>query len=196
MARSVASCLQVFIVRLALKLHPDTISPATAVEVEAARPRPDALALRYIVTGELAKIRLPAITASRRRHGLWRHSCFEAFIRAPPNPVYFEFNFAPSMEWAAYRFDAYRRGMASLRTFGPPHIEARQGDGDYELATVLDLRSLPDVGADTSWRLALSAIIEDRDGHRSFWALTHPAGEPDFHHEDCFALELPAARRP
>ena len=29
----------------------------------------------------------------------------------------------------------------------------------------------------------------------SYWALAHPPGKPDFHHPDCFALELPAARR-
>jgi hypothetical protein len=195
MATSAASCLQVSTVRLVLKLHPDMPSPATAVEVEAARPQPDALRLRYFVTGDLAKIRLPAITASRRRNGLWRHSCFEAFVRVPPSRAYFEFNFAPSMEWAAYRFDDYRQAMTPLKSFGPPHIEARLGDEGYELGTVLDLRALPDLGPEADWRLGLSAVIEDRDGHRSSWALAHPPGGPDFHHKDCFALELPAAER-
>jgi hypothetical protein len=53
------------------------------------------------------------------------------------------------------------------------------------------LRDLP---ADAPWRLGLSAVIEDRSGQKSYWALAHPPGRPDFHHEDCFALELtPAA---
>jgi hypothetical protein len=38
--------------------------------------------------------------------------------------------------------------------------------------------------------LALSAVIEDEDGVLSYWALKHPAGKPDFHHRDAFALEL------
>jgi hypothetical protein len=50
--------------------------------------------------------------------------------------------------------------------------------------------TLPDEGA---WRLGLSAVIEETNGRKSYWALSHPPGKPDFHHSDCFALELPAA---
>jgi hypothetical protein len=38
--------------------------------------------------------------------------------------------------------------------------------------------------------LALSAVIEDSAGTLSYWALRHPAGKPDFHHPQAFALEL------
>ena len=44
-----------------------------------------------------------------------------------------------------------------------------------------------------SWRLGLSAVIEDTNGHKSYWALAHPPGKPDFHHADCFAYELSPA---
>jgi hypothetical protein len=40
------------------------------------------------------------------------------------------------------------------------------------------------------WRLGLSAIIEEASGQRSYWALAHPPGKPDFHHPDSFALEV------
>jgi hypothetical protein len=36
-------------------------------------------------------------------------------------------------------------------------------------------------------------VIEERNGRKSYWALAHPPGEPDFHHPACFALELPPA---
>ena len=39
-------------------------------------------------------------------------------------------------------------------------------------------------------QLALSAVIEDKQGVLSYWALTHPPGRPDFHHPDAFVLEL------
>ena len=45
-------------------------------------------------------------------------------------------------------------------------------------------------------RIALSAVIEEVDGTKSYWALRHPPGAPDFHHPDCFALELPAPEAP
>jgi hypothetical protein len=42
--------------------------------------------------------------------------------------------------------------------------------------------------------LGLSAVIEEKDGTKSYWALAHPPGDkPDFHHLDCFAVELPPA---
>ena len=47
--------------------------------------------------------------------------------------------------------------------------------------------------ADRRWRLGLSAVIEEADGTKSYWALAHPPGSPDFHHADCFVVELPAA---
>ena len=44
-------------------------------------------------------------------------------------------------------------------------------------------------------RLALSAVIETEDGRIHYFAAAHPPGQPDFHHPDCFALELPAPDR-
>ena len=42
------------------------------------------------------------------------------------------------------------------------------------------------------WRLGLSAVLEAKDGTKSYWALAHPPGDqPDFHHPDCFAARLP-----
>jgi hypothetical protein len=35
-------------------------------------------------------------------------------------------------------------------------------------------------------------VIESADGSISYWALRHPAGRPDFHHLDGFALLLDA----
>ena len=44
--------------------------------------------------------------------------------------------------------------------------------------------------------LALSAVIDEAGGAVSDWALAHGAGKPDFHHADCFALDLAASGRP
>jgi hypothetical protein len=40
-------------------------------------------------------------------------------------------------------------------------------------------------------RVGLAAVVEETSGHRSYWALAHPPGKPDFHHADCFTLEVP-----
>jgi hypothetical protein len=57
----------------------------------------------------------------------------------------------------------------------------------------LDGLSLPGAAV---WRLGLSAVIEETSGRKSYWALAHPKGKPDFHHADCFTLELAAPSRP
>lgn len=44
--------------------------------------------------------------------------------------------------------------------------------------------------------LGLSAVIEEMGGTKSYWALAHPPGAPDFHHPTCFAATLPAPDQP
>lgn len=183
--------------RQALKLHPDSrCSAVTRVDVEIARPRPGSLVLRYVVTGTIGDLRMPSATTPARGHELWQHTCFEAFVRASPGAAYYEFNFAPSLQWAAYRFDAYRRDMTAANEVGAPRIEAQSSGETYDLQASLALDGMRGLPSDAAWRLGLSAIIEEASGRQSFWALAHPSGKPDFHHADCFVYELPAASRP
>jgi len=178
--------------RQALKLHPDsTCDAVTSIEVEVARPRPGQLVLHYVVSGAIGDLRLPPQGEPARSDELWQHSCFEAFVGAPPDAGYCEFNFAPSTRWAAYRFDGYRRGMRDATELKPPRIETRSADGRYELRASLD--GLAELPADAPWQLGLSAVIEEANGRKSYWALAHPPGKADFHHPDSFAHQLPAA---
>jgi hypothetical protein len=55
----------------------------------------------------------------------------------------------------------------------------------------LALDGMSSLPRDAPWRLGLSAVIEETSGRKSYWALAHPPGKPDFHHADCFAYELP-----
>ncbi len=177
-----------------LKLHPDSRSRAVAgIEVRLARPRGGILELSYFVTGTLHEVRLPPVGAAARGDALWRHTCFEAFIGAAPGATYYEFNFAPSRQWAVYRFSGYRRGMDVAAEAGAPEIEIQPGPDSYSLQATLDLDGLSDLPRDAEWRLGLSALIEDMNGAWSYWALAHPPGKPDFHHADCFAHTLAPA---
>ena len=48
------------------------------------------------------------------------------------------------------------------------------------------------VEADRQWDLGLSAVLEEQDGTKSYWALAHPvADKPDFHDPGCFVARLP-----
>src|ERR1051325_8085186 len=70
-----------------------------------------ALNLRYSLNADLSRLKVPALKSTRRAHELWKHNCFEAFLRAATGTGYCEVNVAPSTEWAMYSFDDYRQGM-------------------------------------------------------------------------------------
>ena len=172
---------------LALQLHPDDRCDAvTRIEVEAMR-RDGLLELRYLVTGAVDALLLPAFAEPRRGDELWQHSCFEAFIREPDVGSYLELNFAPSGEWAAYRFDRYRGGRSDLEP-APVRFETRLGEGCYELRSAF----LLDLPAQAPWQLNITTIMEEASGRKSYWALAHPPGKADFHHDAGFVLHLPA----
>jgi hypothetical protein len=174
--------------RQSLTRHPDSLCrAATLIDVDVARPRAGVLLLSYVVTGKTSDLRLPAVTAAARADELWRHTCFEAFVRPAPGEAYYEFNFASSTQWAAYRFDRYRSGMHVATGIDAPRIEAQAAPERYTLQAVLDLSRL---SRDAGCRLGLAAVIEEMSGRKSYWALAHPPGQPDFHHSDCFACEF------
>jgi len=175
--------LKGFAVRRLLTAHPDFPSHAVCgIEIEIARSAPGALALTYIVTGDMSAVVLPAPAPSRRTDELWRATCLEAFVRPEPGEAYAEFNFAPSTRWAAYRFTGYRDGMAPL-DIAPLDIDV------HRAAKRLELRvSIP---AAAPACLAVSAVIEETGGRKSYWALAHPPGRPDFHHNAGFVFSPP-----
>jgi hypothetical protein len=172
-----------------LRPHPIlSAAPAIAIEALATRPGASRLELRYVVTGDLGGLYLPPAGQPVRADELWKRTCFEAFVRPGADDAYFEFNFAPTRWWAAYRFDSYRQGMAEA-DITPALIEAHTSGERFELTVALDL---PDGTPDRPWRLGLSAVIEALNGEKSYWALAHPPEKPDFHHPDSFTLDLPA----
>jgi hypothetical protein len=177
--------------RQALKLHPDSLcSAATQVEVEVARPGAGSLVLSYFVTGKIDELRIAPVMAAARTDELWLHTCFEAFIGGSPSVGYYEFNFAPSTQWAAYRFTSYRSGMRVATEISVPRIEVQSSPEHCTLQASLELDQLSSLPRDAGWRLGLSALIEDASGRKSYWALAHAPGKADFHHPDCFAYEL------
>jgi hypothetical protein len=173
--------------------HPSTACPAVRGFEARARLTPEgALQLDYRVAGDIDRFSLPGPVPPRRADGLWRRTCLEAFLARPGHPGYLEFNFSPSGEWAAYRFAAYRAGMAEAGLAGAPAINVHRDAGRLELSAAINLAGLDCAGA--ALRLGLSAVLEEQGGRLSYWALAHPPGQPDFHHGDGFVLPLmPAA---
>lgn len=183
---------------LTLTPHPDTPCAAvTRIEVNLARAAPASLALRYLVTGDIASVRWPEPVDRARADELWKHSCFEAFLMPALMPAgdeaYYEINLSPSNRWAGYRFDRYREGMVSPSGLALTHMTWRTSANLFELVATLDLAGQADLTVDHAWRLGLSAVIEETSGAKSCWALAHTPGKPDFHHPDAFAATLEPA---
>jgi hypothetical protein len=177
--------------RQALKVHPDSLcSTVTHIEVEIMRPCAGSLVLSYLVTGRIGDLHIPPAVAVARTDELWLHTCFEAFVRTSPGPAYYEFNFAPSAQWAAYRFDSYRSGMRVATEIRAPRIEVQSSRTRYRLQASLEIDQMSSLRIDGGWRIGLAAVIEDTSGYKSYWALAHPPGKADFHHSDCLALQF------
>jgi hypothetical protein len=173
-----------------LTRHPDTPCDAIErIEVEASYRTGGVLRAQFCVRGKVDQVILPLQRASQREDELWRHTCCEVFVRPTEAPEYFEFNFSPSMAWAAYRFIGYREGMANAEV-SAPQITLNKTDDTVGLEATFNV---PESRASFGKaRLGLSCVIEESNGRISYWALAHPEGKPDFHHVSGFALELKA----
>ena len=143
----------------------------------------------FRIEGKISQIRMGSDTVSKRTDGLWKTTCFECFVREEGKESYREFNVAFDGGWAAYEFASYRDGMREADIVPPLSIRKKAEDWmTLESRFFHPIKFGP--AMPTHWA-NLSAIIEETDGTKSYWALAHPPGKPDFHHPDCFVLELP-----
>ncbi len=188
---------------VSLMAHPDTARGEAVRQVAACAELAgaDCLRFRYVLEADLRHVRLPPpVEAAGRADGLWAHTCFEAFLAFAGSPGYLELNFSPSGQWAAYRFDSYRQGMAPALDVTPRlvlHPRAQR----LELQAEVRLDGIaspgpgpgPQMSSERRLRIGLSAVVEDREGRLSYWALRHPPGRPDFHHPESLSLVLEPA---
>lgn len=177
-----------------LTCHPDTWSQAVhAITVRVRWTETGELALTYTLKGEMTRLQIPPPRQPCRADRLWEHTCFEAFVSVTGKPEYYEFNFAPSGEWAVYSFRRYRDGEPVGDEEVVSRITMRGGGDRLDVEALVRLRRLQTMQLKTPLQLALSAVIEEKDGILSYWALKHPPGKPDFHHPEAFAMEMDTA---
>ena len=162
----------------------------TAIESRVTGIDPNWLRLRWRIEGA-GKLVVPRFAGKGRADGLWKTTCFEAFLRPEGGESYVELNFSPSERWAAYDFASYREGMTEREFSREPNCTMRVGSNFAIFDVAVPMGGLPPLPCE----LGLAAVIEEEGGVLSYWALAHPPGKPDFHHPACFAarLEPPAA---
>ena len=168
--------------------HPASPCP-TALEIVASAEFSEngGLHLRYLLTGDLDAIRFPPPQAASPADNLWQYTCCEAFIGATGDMAYREFNFSPSSQWAAYQFNEYRVRDERFQPPAFPQITRQQDDSRCELEVRLPQVLLPEA---SELQLGLTAVIEFKNGDKTYWALSHPAAQPNFHLRASFALTL------
>jgi len=147
------------------------------------------LRIHYRLCGNLEGLKLPLPSPTpQRRDELWQSTCFEAFVGVAGSKGYWELNLSPAGHWNLYRLDGYRTGLRPEPRCSALPV-ARQQEGDaLSLAVELNLSTL--VPTEAALELSLTAVLEQRHGDCSYWALQHTGSEPDFHRRDSFIAAL------
>jgi hypothetical protein len=167
----------------ALVLHPDCAAGSIHSIEAAIEPTAKGCRASFVARGDVARIAVPPVDEPGRFDNLWKTTCFEIFW-SHDGTSYREFNLSPSTRWACYDFDAFREGMRDA----PAEVTIEVSVTDAELRLTAEIHSELPLPA----TVALNGIIEDADGVNRFWALAFRDGKPEFHAEECRALELTA----
>lgn len=166
-------------------------SVVRSVEARVANDDPRWLQLRWRIEGSRTLL-LPKPMGRRRLDGLWQTTCFELFLQPDGDEDYCEFNLSPSEAWNAYDFDRYREGMREREAGVMPVLTMRPGSNFAIFDAAIPRSMLPS----RPCAMALTAVIDEEGGTKSYWAIVHPPGDaPDFHHPACFAARLEAPQR-
>ena len=161
--------------------HPDTTS-ATLQSMDASVWQDDGRwHFRYLFEG-ITDLVLPEPEKPSRADELWKTTCAEAFVGLP-NGAYLEFNFSPSGQWAAYQFDAPRVGMRHEPAEAEIFLDA--GEDWLTIEAAVRCKAL-----EPGLTLNMTAIVHEQGGHKSYWALKHGEGPPNFHDRACFTALL------
>jgi hypothetical protein len=145
------------------------------------------LTIDYDLQGHLDAIVIAApVKFPIRQNNLWQTTCFEFFVGIPGSDHYWEFNLSPAGHWNVYRFDAYRQGMQEELALTTLPFQVEFSVERLSLTIALDLAAI--VPADQPLEVAITAVIQAQSGEITYWALTHPSTEADFHRRDSFVL--------
>ncbi|MEJ2688438.1 MAG: DOMON-like domain-containing protein [Deltaproteobacteria bacterium] len=168
-------------IRRDFKLHPFDAANAPPLTLSGSIVRLSRqLQVEFHLEGDLAAISIPPPAAEpKRRHDLWRETCFELFFSPLETSAYHEVNLSPSGHWNLYFFDAYRRGM---REEGSNCLKGRILPIKDSLVVRMELDLSPLNLEGKALKAGLCAVLLfQAEKTPSYWALTHPGPRPDFH---------------
>jgi hypothetical protein len=147
------------------------------------------LDLCYQLLGNLQDL-LIATTSDlpTRQDELWRETCFEFFLGIKNTSPYWEFNLSPSGNWNVYSFEKYRLGMTSELAFTDLPFKIDRQSHQFTLSLEVNLET---IGlTESTLEVGITAVIKQSDQRVTYWALTHPGSQADFHLRESFILKI------
>jgi hypothetical protein len=161
-------------------------APVNGIQVTLFKEPQGDLQIHYELIGTIEQIKTPTLQPSQPADNLWAHTCFELFFAVNGEDNYYEFNFSPSTQWAAYAFSSYRIRRNDWNLKHAPIIDVTQSSTHIHLRARIASADLPILKANSSLQLGLTAVIETNTGQHTYWALKHPEDQPNFHHRAGF----------
>ena len=147
------------------------------------------LELRYRLEGPIDNLIIPTVTeASMRSDYLWKHTCFEAFWGIPAQTFYWELNISPNSNWNIYKFNSYRNGQSEDEYKHSLNFSISKMANSVSVGILVELD--PQIPLNSEMELGFAAVLKQKNGNLSYWALSHNAKDPDFHQRDSFLLKL------
>jgi hypothetical protein len=147
------------------------------------------LSITYNLAGPLQELVIaPPAPIPARQWVLWETTCFEFFLAIQAAVGYWEFNLSPAGPWNVFRLDGYRQGLQEEPAFQALPFTVHRQPEMLTLTLNVDLAAI--IPGDRPLKAAISTVLQHQNGRLSYWALTHPGPEPDFHHQKGFVIKL------
>ena len=147
------------------------------------------LNIQYCLQGNLSQVVIPKINSlPSRQYCLWEHTCFEFFLKSQTTTEYWEFNLAPNQNWNVFHLSNYRENLTEETKIDTLPFEVSKQIEALKINLELDLNKI--VSWDLGLNIAIASVIETKDSGLSYWSLTHPEPEADFHHPDSFIINI------
>ena len=129
--------------------------------------------------------------AGLRKNELWKHTCFEWFLKPADSTAYWECNIAPGGDWNLYSLSDYRKNLLEEKNLSSFSLKTqRLSDEKWSLHASFDLSPISPLQDNTKLLLNLSAVLELTNGQMTYWSLSHTQSKADFHHPNHFVMEL------
>ncbi|MEK2688215.1 DOMON-like domain-containing protein [Bdellovibrio sp. GT3] len=150
----------------------------------------DEVILEFFLSGPTRHLHFPPQhegADSVRRDELWKTTCLEAFFAFDNNSdsPYLEVNCSPNGDWNAYAFNSYRQGMRADGTASVNLIHRSLESDQAVFRVKIQSPAMPQFK-----QLGITAVIEFSDGSKSYFALSHPGPQADFHNKAAFTYSL------